>query len=157
MPQGDKSLDCKRFKEKIASFHSQCRDLTVVQLELTELMRLLSDSRVTSEKQKALEYDMKSEIAPYEQKIEDLKSSDKNIKILVDDKITEANKLREECVESQGQIVEANTTIDQLEAILRKVHADLEKLVLNGRPSNAGLCCEQLDEVYGALKNSTRL
>ncbi|KAJ1359093.1 hypothetical protein KIN20_017722 [Parelaphostrongylus tenuis] len=29
--------------------------------------------------------------------------------------------------ESQGQIVEANTTIDQLEAILRKVHADLEK------------------------------
>ncbi|KAJ1358770.1 hypothetical protein KIN20_017285 [Parelaphostrongylus tenuis] len=28
--------------------------------------------------------------------------------------------------ESQGQIVEANTTIDQLEAILRKVHADLE-------------------------------
>ncbi|KAJ1358768.1 hypothetical protein KIN20_017277 [Parelaphostrongylus tenuis] len=103
------------------------RDLTEVQLELTELIRLLSDSRVTSEKQKALEYDLKSEIAPYEQKIEDLKSSDKNIKILVDDKITEANKLREECVESQGQIVEANTTIDQLEAILRKVHADLEK------------------------------
>ncbi|KAJ1358769.1 hypothetical protein KIN20_017284, partial [Parelaphostrongylus tenuis] len=59
--------------EKIASFHSQCRDLTEVQLELTELIRLLSDSRVTSEKQKALEYDLKSKIAPYEQKIEDLK------------------------------------------------------------------------------------
>ncbi|KAJ1358765.1 hypothetical protein KIN20_017273, partial [Parelaphostrongylus tenuis] len=64
---------CKRFREKIASFHSQCRDLTEVQLELTELIRLLSDSRVTSEKQKALEYDLKSKIAPYEQQIEDLK------------------------------------------------------------------------------------
>ncbi|KAJ1365923.1 hypothetical protein KIN20_026402 [Parelaphostrongylus tenuis] len=127
--------ECERLREEVATFHSKNRDLTEVQLELTELRRLLSESRLDSEKQKALECDLKSKIASYEQQIEDLKSSDESMKLLVDDKITEANKLREECVKLEkmsSKLTEDNVSmsvlIEELKIRLSRAHHEIEEL-----------------------------
>ncbi|KAE9416050.1 hypothetical protein Angca_001410, partial [Angiostrongylus cantonensis] len=127
--------ECKRLREEIASFHIRNRDFTEVQAEIIELKRLLSNANVIVESQKAVESDLKSRIVSYEQQIDSLKSIDRSTKQLLDDKVEEVNKLKEECTKlgklSSG-LAEENISMtvltEELKLRLSRAHDEIEGL-----------------------------
>uniref|UniRef100_A0A158P6W1 Girdin n=1 Tax=Angiostrongylus cantonensis TaxID=6313 RepID=A0A158P6W1_ANGCA len=127
--------ECERLREEIASFHIRNRDFTEVQAEIIELKRLLSNANVIVESQKAVESDLKSRIVSYEQQIDSLKSIDRSTKQLLDDKVEEVNKLKEECTKlgklSSG-LAEENISMtvltEELKLRLSRAHDEIEGL-----------------------------